>query len=383
MNEIPKNISSTDTHTAASRPIRMLLAAGGTGGHVYPAISIANAVRELEPDSIILFAGTRDRMEWETVPGYGYEIRPIWISGLHRRFTFKNLLFPLKLIVSLVQSYKIIRSFRPDIVMACGGFVSGPIGWVAGRLKLPLVLQEQNSYPGVTTRLLASDARIIFTAFEEASQNLPSEKIRLTGNPVRKKDGHSVTANSLNLNDGLKTILILGGSGGAWALNEAVLSNLDELHNHLGLQIVWQCGEKYYDDLMTRLDLSNYPNLRIRAYLDDILSIYEKSHLVITRAGAGTCSELMNLGQPAVLVPSPNVAGDHQTKNAIALEKSGAAALLKEEEMETTLVSIVRDIISDQKKLQSMQKQMLKLAKPNAAEMIASEVIELARGGTL
>ncbi|TVQ66439.1 MAG: undecaprenyldiphospho-muramoylpentapeptide beta-N-acetylglucosaminyltransferase [Balneolaceae bacterium] len=380
MNRSQKNISSTDTLTAAGNPLRILLAAGGTGGHVYPAISIADAIREQEPLTEFLFAGTKTRMEWDAVPRYGYEIQPVWISGFHRQFTPKNLLFPLKLITSLIQSYFMIRSFRPDIVIACGGFVSGPVGWVAAKSGYPLVLQEQNSFPGITTRLLADLAVRIFTAFEDADQYLPGKKTVVTGNPVRKRNTTATEDfDPLDLSRKLKTVLILGGSGGARALNEVILTKLETLHNDLNLQIVWQCGDKYYDDLIQRFNPADYPNLRITAYLQNMHAAYERSDLVITRAGAGTCSELMNLGQPAILVPSPNVAGDHQTKNASSLERAGAAILLREEEMESTLTSLIREIISDREKLQSMQLAMIKLAKPDAAEIIAGEVITIAR----
>lgn len=379
MKKTPKNISSANTLTTASRPLRILLAAGGTGGHVYPAISIADAIRDEEPDTRFLFAGTKTRMEWHTVPRYGYPIRSIWISGFHRQVTLRNLLFPLKLVVSLIQSFFMIRSFHPDAVIACGGFVSGPVGWIAAKMNIPLILQEQNSFPGVTTRMLGKDASVIFTAFEEAATFLPKEKIMLTGNPVRKKGRETAVDSALNhFQKELKTILILGGSGGAKAVNEALFFNLDRLHNELNLQILWQCGDKYFDELSRRVHQQSYPNLQMVPYLQNINSAYELADLVITRAGAGTCSELMNLGQPAVLIPSPNVAGNHQMKNAQALENAGAAVLLEEKEVKETLTEIIKEIITDQKKLDQMQREMIRLAKPDAAKNIAVEIINLA-----
>jgi len=374
------NISSTDTLTSAGEPKRFLLAAGGTGGHVYPAIAIAEALKETSPDSEFLFVGTRDRMEWETVPHYGFPIKSIWISGFHRSFTLKNLLFPVKLFISLIQSLRIINAFKPDVVISCGGFASGPIGWVAAKSGIPLILQEQNSYPGVTTKLLAKYASIIFTAYDHAAQYLPAEKIILSGNPVRTVIGKPDVAEALatfNFRSDRPTLLVLGGSGGAKAINNAMSTHIDKLHNEMELQIIWQCGKNYLDELLDRVNTSQYPNLRLQAYIQDMSSAYRAADLVVTRSGAGTCSELMNLGQPAILIPSPNVAGDHQKKNAEAIASFYAAVLIDESQIEKELADIVAETILNEEKLLEMQKAMLKLAKPNAAKTISKEILAL------
>ncbi|TVR16652.1 MAG: undecaprenyldiphospho-muramoylpentapeptide beta-N-acetylglucosaminyltransferase [Balneolaceae bacterium] len=358
-------------------PPRIIMAAGGTGGHVYPAIAIADAYVKKYPEAKVMFVGTRDRMEWQTVPKYGYEIKSVWISGFHRRLTIQNLIFPLKLIVSVIQSLFILRSFKPDMVIACGGFASGPIGWVAVKLGIPLILQEQNSFPGVTNRMLAKHAEKIFTAFNDADKFLPKEKVHLTGNPVRnvlKKTNRDAALAGFGFTPDKKVLLVMGGSGGALALNEAMLNHIDSLHNNLGLQIIWQCGDKYLKGIITRLNLSDYPNLRLTAFIDDMSAAYGSADLVITRAGAGTCSELMAIGQPAVLVPSPNVAGNHQEKNARSLVDSGAALLLKEENLETDLIQTIEGVISDKKNLDVMSAAMQSLAKPNAAAEIVQEI---------
>ncbi|PWN07160.1 undecaprenyldiphospho-muramoylpentapeptide beta-N-acetylglucosaminyltransferase [Rhodohalobacter mucosus] len=375
------DISSTDTLTAAGTPIRVLLAAGGTGGHVYPAIAIADAVKKMHPSAEILFVGTRDRMEWQTVPKAGYEIRSIWISAFHRRLTPQNLLFPVKLSVSLIQSYSILNSFAPDVVVACGGFASGPIGWVASKMNIPVVLQEQNSYPGVTNRMLAKHAAAIFTAFEQAEEHLPGDKVILSGNPVRKRLSAVSKEESLEMfgfSGSKKVLLVLGGSGGARAINSAMKENLEELHDCLDLQIIWQCGEKYHSELSSELENKDYPNLRLLPYIDNMPAAYGSADLVLTRAGASTCSELMLLGMPAILVPSPNVAGNHQAKNASAMVQAGAAEELREENLSENLSQVIKKRIFDDEALTEMRKAMKSLARPDAAKVIAKEIFTLA-----
>jgi UDP-N-acetylglucosamine--N-acetylmuramyl-(pentapeptide) pyrophosphoryl-undecaprenol N-acetylglucosamine transferase len=380
MTHAVKDISSTDTLTAANSSIRVLLAAGGTGGHVYPAIAIADAIKEYAEDVTFLFVGTKDRMEWETVPRYGYNIKSVWISGFHRRLTVQNALFPLKLIVSLIQSFLILMRFRPDVVVACGGFASGPVGWVAGKMNIPVVLQEQNSFPGVTNRLLAKKASIIFTAFEDAEKHFPSEKIKMVGNPVRQTlqpKEKSEALSAFNLPKDRAVLLILGGSGGAKALNDIMEREISYLHNDLGISVLWQCGEKYLSDIKKRLNLENYPNVRLTAFIDDMPAAYGAASLVVTRAGAGTCSELMNIGKPAILVPSPNVAGNHQEKNAQSLVKQGGAQILREEDLEKEFSTQVKELIFNEEILERMSAAMKKIAKPEAAKKIAQEILTL------
>jgi UDP-N-acetylglucosamine--N-acetylmuramyl-(pentapeptide) pyrophosphoryl-undecaprenol N-acetylglucosamine transferase len=374
---VAKDISSTDTLTAAVGPLRVLMAAGGTGGHVYPAIAIADAIQKAKPSADFLFVGTRDRMEWETVPKYGYEIKSIWISGIQRRLTIQNLLFPIKLITSIIQSFSILKSFNPDIVITCGGFASGPIGWVAAKLGIPLFLQEQNSYPGLTNRLLAKHATAIFTTFDDAKQYLPKEKITLTGNPVRgqvKSLDKKAALDTFDFSDDRPVLLIMGGSGGAKGLNDIMSSELEKLHNEANLQIIWQCGPKYYDGLVDEIDVEKYPNLRLMAYIDDMSAAYGASDLVVARAGAGTFSELAATGKPAIMVPSPYVAEDHQTTNAQSLVNAGAAKLLKESTLGEFFYSAVTELIQNEEELSKMSSAMKSLAKPNAAEDIKNEI---------
>ncbi|MEX2464157.1 MAG: undecaprenyldiphospho-muramoylpentapeptide beta-N-acetylglucosaminyltransferase [Balneolaceae bacterium] len=376
------NISSTDTLTTAIHPVRILMAAGGTGGHVFPAISIADALKREIISVEILFVGTRDRMEWDTVPKYGYEIKSIWISGLHRRFTLKNLLFPVKVIVSLIQSFLILKSFKPVVVVSCGGFASGPVGWMASMLGIQLVIQEQNSYPGITNRILAKKADRIFTAFEDVANFLPNEKITLTGNPVRGSISKADPVQSLKIfgfSSDKKILLVLGGSGGAKAINDIMTNNIDQLHNEHNLQIIWQCGRNYYDDLLKKIHPDQYAHLRLIPYIDDMPAAYSVADLVVSRAGAGTCSELMNIGQPALLIPSPNVAGDHQVKNARSMAKSSAATVLNESELDESFLQTVVGFIHDRDKLNQMRQAMLKIAKPDAAKTISKEIKTLVR----
>jgi UDP-N-acetylglucosamine--N-acetylmuramyl-(pentapeptide) pyrophosphoryl-undecaprenol N-acetylglucosamine transferase len=374
------NISSTETLNSAMGPIRILMAAGGTGGHVYPAIAIADAIKEKHPDAEILFAGTRDRMEWKAVPKAGYQISSVWISGFHRRLTPQNLLFPAKLLVSVMQSYGIIKKFRPDAVVACGGFASGPIGWTAAKTGVPLFLQEQNSFPGVTNRMLAKYATRIFTAFDDASEYLPKEKIMIAGNPVRatltgmdKKEA----LDHFGFDENHPTLFVMGGSGGAKSVNDAMLQNLAYLHDELGLQIIWQCGARYLNELSKTIKTDALPNLRLLDYINNMAAAYAVSDLVISRAGAGACSELMLTGKPAVLVPSPHVAGDHQAKNAKAMVADGAAVLLKDEDVKSSLHQAVDALIFDKKELNKMAEKALSLSKPNAAAIIADQILHV------
>jgi len=375
-----KDISSTDTLTAAVSPVKVLMAAGGTGGHVYPAISIARAILDRQPEAEILFVGTKDRMEWQAVPKAGFKIKSIWISGFHRRLTVQNLLFPFKLIISLIQSLVIILKFRPDVLIACGGFAAGPAGWIAARLGIPVVLQEQNSYPGVTNRLLSKNASVIYTAFEDAANFLDEEKITLSGNPVRSELTEANKEEALegfNFSPKRKTLLIIGGSGGAKSINEAMIKNINRLHDVLGLQIIWQCGNKYLNEIEIRTKPQQFENLRLLAYINDMPAAYAAADLVISRAGAGSCSELMVTGKPSILVPSPNVAGDHQKKNAESMVNNKASELLEDKEAEEKLFDTVESLITDSGKLARMSVAAKNMARPDAADRIAKEVLEL------
>lgn len=370
---IKKQAVYTSTNSA-----RILIAAGGTGGHVYPAIAIADAFKALDSTMLIKFAGTKTHMEWEAVPRAGYEISSIWISGFHRRFTLKNLLFPVKLLMSLIQSFNIIASFKPHAVISCGGYVAGPVGWVAAKRNVPLFIQEQNSFPGLTNRMLAADANQIFTAFEDAEQHFPKDKIKLTGNPTRQaltevdRDGAYA---HFGFNQDKKTLLILGGSGGAKSINEAMAQNIDTLHNTLNLQIIWQCGTRYYEELNQRIKPGSYNHLILTDFLHKMPEAYEVADIVVSRAGALSCSELALTGNASILVPSPNVAGDHQTKNAQSMKDAGAAEILNDAEAKETLTTLVTQLMSDQKRQKEMQQAALRIARPDAANEIAKEIL--------
>ena len=367
--------------SAAMRHSRVLIAAGGTGGHVYPAIAIADALRQVQPEIEILFVGTKNHMEWHAVPEAGYDIVNVWISGFHRRLTLKNLMFPIKLSVSLMQSFSIIGEFEPEVVVSCGGYVAGPVGWMGAKRGIPLVIQEQNSYPGVTNRLLAKHAAAIFTAFEDAHQFFPEQKTQLTGNPtlsdLREVD-RDAAFESFEFSADSRTLLVLGGSGGARAINEGMAANIHTLHDEMELQIIWQCGEKYFDEYRTRLDSRNLNNLRLKDFIKNMDEAYAVADLVVSRAGALSCSELALTGNPSILVPSPHVAGDHQTSNARSMVDGGAAELLTDEEFKDTVAELVRNLIFDRERLRRMQQAALKLARPEAARTIATEIIELA-----
>lgn len=375
--------NNPDSATMGMGRLKVLIAAGGTGGHVYPAIAIADALREEYTDIEFLFVGTKNHMEWEVVPKAGYVITSIWISGFHRRLTIKNLLFPVKLATSLVQSLRIIRDFIPDVVISCGGYAAGPVGWVAAQKGTPLVIQEQNSFPGVTNRLLGKKADLIFTAFKDAENFFPRDNIVLAGNPTRKSLTNADLKQSyetFSLDPDKPTLLILGGSGGAKSINEAMAEHIATLHDDLQLQIIWQCGERYYDRLREDIKPANFENLLLTDFLHEMPEAYAVADLVVSRAGALSCSELALTGKPSILVPSPNVAGDHQTKNARSMVHEGAAELITDDQLNKTLADLVRQLITDQQRLKKMQQAALKLARPEAAETIGKKIIQLITG---
>jgi len=357
----------------------MLLAAGGTGGHIMPALAIADALRSIPETGDIAFAGTRNHLEWELVPKAGYPIYNIWISGLIRRLTLKNVTFPVKLIVSLFQSLTIIRKVRPAVVIACGGYVAGPVGWVAAKMGIPVVLQEQNSYPGLTNRLLAKDAKVIFTAFPQADRYFPKGKTQLVGNPTRAdilKGERKEFLKRYGLSD-TRTLLVIGGSGGAKTINEAVLSNLGQLTQDNEIQVLWQCGKRYFDDLKKQFNENTFPTVRLLPFIDDMPGAYAASDVVVSRAGAISCAELAVTGKPSLLVPSPNVAGDHQTYNAKAMVEKGAAKMLENRQLKSDLGKEVYALLNDDQLRQSMHDAARKMARPQAAHDIAGEIIRL------
>lgn len=356
---------------------RILFAGGGTGGHVYPAIAIADAVRTMEPDATIAFAGTREKLEWTAVPKAGYPIHPITVSGFQRSLSARNLTFPFKLLKGLAESWMLVGRFDPHIVVGTGGYVSGPVLWTASLRGRPTVIQEQNAYAGVTNRLLARRARQIHIAFPEAKRYFPEGKVVVSGNPVREsllgadpREGRR----HFEIPEEAAVVFLFGGSLGSVILNDAMKSQIDAILETKGAYVIWQTGPRHFEKLRPEV---KHERLRLLPYIDRMDLAYAASDLVVSRAGAITCSELMVTGTPAVLVPARALAEDHQTKNARALVQRGAAVLLPETELDG-LSSQVVELIGDRSRLQRMAGELRSLAKPDAARNIARDVLMLA-----
>ncbi|NJY61708.1 undecaprenyldiphospho-muramoylpentapeptide beta-N-acetylglucosaminyltransferase [Salinimicrobium sp. CDJ15-81-2] len=358
--------------------LRVIISGGGTGGHIFPAISIANELKLRYPTCEILFVGAEDRMEMQKVPEAGYKIEGLWISGIQRRLTAKNLLFPVKLVKSLWKARDIIKKFQPDVVIGTGGFASGPLLQMANRENIPTLIQEQNSYPGITNKLLAKGANTICTAYPDMERFFPSEKIVLTGNPVRQDllDVSSKREEALaffGIDPAKKTVLVLGGSLGARKINQLIEENLKEFAKH-NLQLLWQTGSLYFEEY------SNYAekeNIQTFAFLKRMDLAYAAADIIISRAGAGTVSELCIVGKPVVFIPSPNVAEDHQTKNAMAVAESDAAIVLSESHLEQGFRSIFFPLVETDEKMKSLGRNIKKLEKPFATANIVNEVEKL------
>lgn len=355
---------------------RFLFAGGGTGGHLYPAIAVAQSLNELQK-SDITFVGTKKKIEGRVIPELGYKFKSIWISGLTRKLTLRNLLFPIKLFVSLVQSLMISFKFKPQVAIGTGAYVSGPALWGASVMGARLVLMEQNSYPGLTNRLLEKKAERIFVSFEESKKYFRDpNKVVNSGNPVRnsiKLHSREHALSKFELRSDKKTLLIVGGSLGARSINSAIANNLDDL-KQLGIQIIWQTGDYYYDDYK---DL-NSMQVKVRKYFEDVSIAYSAADLLLVRAGATTIAEVSSIGLPVVFVPSPNVADDHQTKNAKVISDAGAAILIKDEELESKIVMTIRGLIFDKDRLEKFGSNIKLFAKPNASEVVAKEILKIA-----
>ncbi|MBT8205910.1 MAG: undecaprenyldiphospho-muramoylpentapeptide beta-N-acetylglucosaminyltransferase [Eudoraea sp.] len=354
---------------------RFILSGGGTGGHIYPAIAIANALKDKYPEAEFLFVGAKDRMEMEKVPQAGYKIIGLWISGLQRRLTLKNLLFPLKLISSLLKAGKIVRQFRPDIAIGTGGFASGPVLQVAAKRGIPCVLQEQNSYAGLTNKILAGKADRICVAYDHMERYFPKDKIVKTGNPVREQ---IVAADSskkeafgfFGLNPDQQTVLVLGGSLGARRINQLIESQLS-LFEEMGIQVLWQCGKGYY----TQYKKYDGHTVKVLDFVNRMDLAYALADVIISRAGASSVSELCIVGKPVIFIPSPNVAEDHQTKNAMALVEESAALMIAEENLDGKFPGLFRELMESQTQREQLSKEIKALALPKATEHIV-EVIE-------
>lgn len=369
--------------------LRVIISGGGTGGHIFPAISIANEIRSKRPDAEILFVGAEGRMEMQRVPAAGYEIKGLPIAGFDRKRLWRNFGVLLKIWKSKRIARRIVSNFSPHVAVGVGGYASGPTLSVCEDLGIPTLLQEQNSYAGITNKLLAKRAKQICVAYEGMERFFPKERILLTGNPVRQallnsSLHRSEAFRSLGLDEGKRTILIIGGSLGARTLNEAVLSHLATITATEDVQILWQTGKFYAAEIAQRLQQTTCPsNLIVTEFVSDMAAAYAVADLVVSRAGASSISELCLLGKPSILVPSPNVAEDHQTHNAMALVKQEAAMLVKDAEALTQLLPTAIQLVRNTSRLQEIGKQAIKLGKPNAASDIADAVIALAEGKKL
>lgn len=355
--------------------MRYLISGGGTGGHIFPAVSIANALKELDPEAEILFVGALGRMEMERVPQAGYEIVGLPVRGFDRKKPWKNVSVLIDLSKSIRQVKKIIRDFKPNVGVGVGGYASGAAMWAAAKMGIPILLQEQNGFAGVTNKILKDKAAKICVAYEGMEKFFPADKIILTGNPVRQNllDGRK------SKDDGRKTLLIIGGSLGARTINEAVIAGLKELMNE-GIKVVWQTGKVYYEKCKAAWEAAGSPaNIECLDFLSDMPDRYANADLVISRAGASSISEICLLGKPAILVPSPNVAEDHQTHNAMALVNKDAAVLVRDAEAAEKLIATALELLNDPKRLKTLQTNVLKLAQKDSAKRIAEEVIALAK----
>lgn len=360
----------------------IIISGGGTGGHLFPAIAVAQAVQKIEPSVKILFVGAEGKIEATKVPEAGYDIRLLPITGFARKLSFKNLTFFVKLFKSLRLSKQIIKEFKPDVAVGVGGYASGPLLRVASKRGIPSLIQEQNSYPGITNKLLAKHAQKICVAYEGTERFFPKEKIIMTGNPIRK-NLENITATReeaaahFGLDPNKKIILSLGGSGGAKSINDAVADGLDQLKES-EVQFIWQTGKFYYENSKQQAEKINAPNVKIMAFISRMDLAYTAADIVISRAGAGTISELCLLKKASILVPSPNVAEDHQTKNAKALTEKDAAILVKDSDTGKDLIKSALMLIKSEKQILEMSSKVYKFAMKNSAERIAKEVLELA-----
>ena len=360
------------------KQLRVIISGGGTGGHIFPAISIANEIKLRYPTAEILFVGAEDRMEMQKIPEAGYKIVGLPISGFQRRMTAKNLLFPVKVVKSLWKSREIINDFKPDVVVGTGGFASGPLLQMANLNNFPTLIQEQNSYAGITNKLLAKGANTICTAYQGMERFFPAERIVVTGNPVRQDllkvdEKREEGIKSFGMDPSKKTVLVLGGSLGARKINQLVEENLKEFEKH-NLQVIWQTGTLYYEDYEKH---SVQKNLRIHAFLKQMDLAYAAADIIISRAGAGTVSELCIIGKPVVFVPSPNVAEDHQTKNALAVAEKDAAVVLSESQLEESFRSIFFPLVESEEKMKQLARNIKKLEMPFATANIVDEVEKL------
>lgn len=364
-----------------SSKIKIIISGGGSGGHIFPAIAIANALRNKVKNINILFVGAKGKMEEKKVPEAGYAIKTLWISGFQRKLTLKNILFPVKLIYSLIQSRSILNKFKPNAVVGVGGFASGPVLKAASRKKIPTLIQEQNSYPGVTNKLLAKKVDRICVAYNNMDKFFPANKILITGNPIRQDildiEGKRKQAlEYFGLEGNKKTLLVIGGSLGARTINESIANSI-ELFISNEIQLIWQTGKGYFNIAMCAVDNYNCKWQKAYEFITRMDYAYSAADIVISRAGAIAISELCAVKKPVILVPSPNVAEDHQTKNANELVNKDAAILIKDSEARVILGNTIIELFKDERKQRELSQNIGKLAITDSADRIADEIIKL------
>ncbi len=360
---------------------RVIISGGGTGGHIFPALAIAHKIKERYPESEILFVGANGKMEMEKVPAAGFPIKGLDVVGFNRTKIWKNWNFPFKLLSSLNAAKRIVKDFKPDIAIGVGGYASGPLLRKAGKLNVPTLLQEQNSYAGITNKILAKNAAKICVAYDNMEQFFPKEKIVFTGNPVRKDilnitEKREEAIRHFSLDATKKTILIIGGSLGARTINNSIKDSLAVL-GAKNVQIIWQTGKIYFEEMQTAVKESKIETIFPMAFIDRMDLAYAAADVVISRAGALSVSELCLVQKPSVLVPSPNVAEDHQTKNAKSLVDKMAALMVKDVDAHTNLVPCVLSLLENEQQMKELSLRITQLAKPNATEDIVKEVIQI------
>jgi UDP-N-acetylglucosamine--N-acetylmuramyl-(pentapeptide) pyrophosphoryl-undecaprenol N-acetylglucosamine transferase len=365
----------------AGGPKRIIISGGGTGGHIFPAIAIANALKNIDPAIEILFVGANGRMEMEKVPAAGYKIIGLDIQGIQRNSIWKNVMFPVKLINSVRKALTIIKNFKPDAAVGVGGYASGPLLYAASLKNIPYLIQEQNSYAGITNKWLGKNAKKICVAFDGMEKFFPAGKIIKTGNPIRKDavnvaGKHMQALELFKLSAFKKTILITGGSLGARTLNNSIMAGLDKLIA-ADVQVIWQTGKFYYKQIIEKLGEDHHPDVKIREFLSRMDLAYAAADIIISRAGAGTIAELCMVKKPVILVPSPNVAEDHQTKNALALVQEDAAIFLADRDAEAKLVDRAIELLNDRDLQKKLGTNIGKMAMPDADEVIARELLKL------
>ncbi len=364
-----------------NKNIKVLISGGGTGGHIFPAIAIANSLKKTNNSIDILFVGAEGKMEMEKIPAAGYNIVGLPVIGLPRKLSVKIFVFIFKLIKSLVKARKIIKNFKPDIAVGVGGYAAGPALKMASLLKVPYVIQEQNSYPGITNRMLGKKAQKIFVAYDNMEKYFPAKKIINTGNPIRQ-DIKNTNINIdeafefFNLNKNKPTILITGGSLGALTINQSIYEGIEKLIDN-NIQIIWQCGTRFIEKAKEKVEKSNLENVFVSDFIYKMDLAYTAADIIISRAGAITISELCIIKKPVILVPSPNVTEDHQTKNAMALVEKNAAVLIKDNEANNKLIESILKLISDNELRKNLQNNIGKLAKTDAADKIAGHIYDI------